>query len=556
MLLTAELLLSYQRCERRAFLDVYGDPEQLDPIGDFHLKLQQDRFAQERTVLAGKIYRQPEYRKGDWQAGARATLELMHQGVEAIYQGVLLAQLSSDRVWDEEDSCSLPSNDDQEDAVTQRRGDGSSENFPVSECQSFRLSSSPRHGVPPSPRLLPHTAMQQAGKVEAPRFVTLLSCADLLVKQPGESIFGDWCYVPYQIELGKRPKQDYQIIAAFHAFVLAAVQESLPETAWLILRDRPPYQVNLPKVMPKMQGVLHECIALLQQQEEPEVFISRQRCNLCRWYSHCYALAQFEQHLSLIPGVSPSRYSYLRSLNLTTVESLAGADVDWLEPTIERDIAIQLVRQAQSVWQNKVILSDSPPFAADALPTAPIELYFDIEAEPDINLDYLLGVLVVDRAAKTEKFYPFLAERPEDEGLIWEQFLELVSCYPDAPIFHFCDYEVETVKRLAKCYKTPYDQVKSIQARFVDIHSRVKQAVTLPVQSYALKHIARWLGFEWQNPQANGQLCIYWYDQWLKVSDRHYLDAILRYNEDDCRATLLVKDWLVNLIEDSQQNPA
>ncbi|HBE50143.1 MAG TPA: recombinase B, partial [Cyanobacteria bacterium UBA11369] len=322
------------------------------------------------------------------------------------------------------------------------------------------------------------------------------------------------------------------------------------------LRDRPPYHVNLPKVMPKMHGVLAECIALLQQQEEPEVFISRQRCNLCRWYTHCYALAQLEQHLSLIPGVSPSRYSYLQSLNLTTLESLAGANVDSLEPTIERDIAIQLIRQAQSVLQNQVILSDTPPFAADALPTAPIELYFDIEAEPDINLDYLLGVLVVDRQAKTEKFYPFLAERPEDESLIWEQFLELVSSYPDAPIFHFCDYEVETVKRLAKCYKTPYERVKPILARFVDIHERVKQAVTLPVQSYALKHIARWLGFEWQNPKANGQLCIYWYDQWLKVSDRSYLDAILRYNEDDCRATLVVKDWLVNLIEDYLQNPA
>ena len=488
MLLTAELLLSYQRCERRAFLDVYGDPTQLDPFGDFHLKLQQDRFAHERTVLARKSYYRPEYRRGDWQAGASATLELMHQGVEVIYQGVLLSGMA-----DMEASCSL----------------------------------------------------------------TLLSCPDLLVKQPGQSIFGDWCYVPHQIELGRRPKQDYQVIVAFHAFVLAAVQGILPETAWLILRDRAPYQVNLPKIMPKMRDVVDECIALLlQQQEEPEVFISRQRCNLCRWYSHCYEKAKFEQHLSLIPGVSPSRYSYLRSLNLTTVESLAGANVDLLEPTIERDIAIQLVRQAQSVLQNQVILSETPPFPADALPTAPIELYFDIEAEPDIHLDYLLGVLVVDRTAKTEKFYPFLAERPEDEKLIWKQFLELVLQYPEAPIFHFCEYEVDTVKRLAKCYKTPYDQIEPILARFVDIHERVKQAVTLPVQSYALKHIARWLGFEWQNPKANGQLCIYWYDQWLKFSDRSYLDSILRYNEDDCRATLVVKDWLVNFIQDARQNPA
>ena len=493
MLLNAELLLNYQRCERRAFLDVYGDPTLLDPLNDFHLKLQQDRFQYQRTVLADKTYSKPEYPKRDWLAGAKATLELMQQGVETIYKGVLLLEVDTE--------------------------------YPQQE-DSKEFDS-----------------------------ITLLSCPDLLVKQPGQSIFGDWCYVPHQIELGRRPKQDYQIIAAFHAFVLAAVQKTMPMNAWLILRERSPYQVNLAKVIPKMQQVLDRCIEMLQYRQEPEVFISRQRCNLCRWYSDCYQLAQSQQHLSLIPGVSPLRYSYLRSLNLNTLESLAGANIDSLEPTIETDVAIQLVRQAQSVLKNQVIFNSSPSINIDELPM-PIELYFDIEAEPDLNLDYLLGVLVVNRSAKTETFYPFFAEEPQQEGLIWQQFIELVEQYPEAPIYHFCEYEVETVKRLAKCYNTPFERVDPILARFVDVHERIKQAVTLPIQSYALKHIARWLGFEWQNPKANGQLCIYWYDQWLLKRDRAYLDDILRYNEDDCRATLVVKDWLVNLIQDWLKNTA
>jgi predicted RecB family nuclease len=502
MLLNAELLLSYQRCERRAFLDIYGNPTQLDPFSDFHFKLQQDRFVHQRTVLADQTYHQPQYPRGDWQAGAKATLELMQQGVETIYRGVLLAESGTVEEWES----------------------GRIEEFPLLQS-------------------LPHP-------------ITLLSRPDLLIKQPGQSIFGDWLYVPSQIELGKRPKLDYQIIAAFNAQVLATVQGIIPQTVWLLLRERRPYAVNLAKAIPQMQRALDGCIQTLFSYQEPEVFISRQRCNLCRWYSHCYEIAQSQQHLSLLPGVSPSRYSYLRSLNLTTVESLADASADQLEPTIEREVAEQLVRQAQSALQNQVILTQTAPLTAEELPTASIELYFDIEAEPDINLDYLLGVLVVDRAAKTEIFYPFLAEEPAEEGLIWQQFLELIVAYPDAPIFHFCDYEVETVKRLAKCYKTPSEQIQPILARFVDIHERVKQAATLPIESYALKHIARWLGFEWHNPKANGQLCIYWYDQWLKLGDRTFLDLILRYNEDDCRATHRVKDWLVNLIEDSLQNTA
>jgi uncharacterized protein len=182
-----------------------------------------------------------------------------------------------------------------------------------------------------------------------------------------------------------------------------------------------------------------------------------------------------------------------------------------------------------------------------------VELYFDIEAEPALNLVYLHGVLVVDRSSQTERFYPLLAERPEDEGLVWQQFLDLVWQYPTAPVYHFCPFEVQTVERLAKLYGTPPQRIRPLLARFVDLHERVTRMVTLPVESYALKPIARWLGFDWRDPSANGAQSIYWYAQWLSTGDRVYLDAILTYNEDDCRATYHAKDWLVNFLQENYQ---
>ena len=75
---------------------------------------------------------------------------------------------------------------------------------------------------------------------------TLLARPDLLIKQEGNSIFGDWIYVPARVELGKRPKQEYQVIAAFYAFVLAAVQQVEPQSAWLMLRGKETkYNVDL-----------------------------------------------------------------------------------------------------------------------------------------------------------------------------------------------------------------------------------------------------------------------------------------------------------------------
>ncbi len=481
MLLTAQLLLQYQRCKRRTFLDTHGDRSLRDTPSDVLLKLRQDKLFHQNRVLAAYTYQQPHYPQGDWDAGAKATLELMQQGAECIYKGVLLITYSDE--------------------------------------------------------------------------VTLLSCPDFLFKQPGQSYFGDWVYVPAQIELGKRPKLEYQIIAAFHTFVLATVQQAQPEIAWLLLRRKEAYAVDVAKFLPQMQFSLEECIKTLALPQAPEVFISRQRCSLCRWFTSCYTIAKSVQHLSLLPGVTPKRYIQLQEQEIITVESLAKTSIAELEilEGFDGAVAEKLILQAQSTVENRPIMLE----AADnihkqltiPIPTSAIELYFDIEAEPDLKLDYMLGVLVVDRSTKTETFYSLMAEQPQDEELIWQQFLDLVWQYPSAPIFHFCAYEVDTVKRLAKLYHTPRETVRPLLERFVDVYEQVTQTVALPVESYALKSIARWLNFEWRDPQANGSQSIYWYDQWLETGDRTFLDLIQRYNEDDCRATRHLKDWLVSFTQ-------
>nr|WP_290227947.1 TM0106 family RecB-like putative nuclease [Trichocoleus desertorum] len=485
MFLTTELLLQYQRCSRRAFLDIYGDLTQRDPPSDYLLKLIQDSTAHRRTVLTDYAWQQPVWPPRDWVAGGQATLDLMRQGVECIYQGILVT--------------------------------------------------------------------------ETPEGVTLVSQPDLLIKQPGQSYFGDWIYVATEIKLGKRPKLEYQIIATFHTYVLAAVQGAWPETSWLILREKGSYEVDLWTLLPQMQTILQDCMQTLLAPEAPEVFIARNRCNLCGWLSYCSGVAQAQQHLSLLPGVTASRYAQLQALNLVTVESLASSTPTKLEtlPGFGPDVAHRLVWQAQSVLENRAIAypdkssSRQPLNLAQELPTAPVELYFDIEAEPDVNVAFLHGVLVVDRRIQQETFYPLLAERPEDEVLVWQQFIELVNDYPDAPIFHFCPYEAQTVERLAKLYDTPAHWVRPLLNRFVDLHERVTRTVILPVESYALKPIARWVGFDWRDAKANGAQAICWYSQWLETGDRTYLDAIVQYNEDDCRATYQIKDWLVGFLQEA-----
>ncbi len=488
MLFTDDLLLAYKRCSRRAFLNVCGDRNLQDPERDFVVKLRHENQQQVATLLAGRPFQEPTAAPRHWQERALETCQLMQAGVDCIHRGVLAQTLSLGTF--------LPG---------------------------------------------------RAGEV------TLVATPTLLLKQPGDSIFGPWRYEPANVKLGRRPKPEYKIVAAYHARLLSWVQDSDLQTVRLFLRQQPrPYCINLETWLPRMEEALQSCLQMLAEDREPEVFISRQRCGLCRWYSHCYAIAKRDRHLSLLPGITPARYAVLQELNIETVEAVALAPAYLLGEHFGRSVALQLVQQAQATVHQTALLRGSlqaSQIAEVTPPEAPVEFYFDIEAEPDRALDYLLGVLAVDRARGREEFIALLAETPEEEARVWQEFLTLVCQHPTAPIFHYSEYEVEAVSKLAQRYHTPPSQLEALLDRFVDLHYQVTTVATLPVESYSLKALAQWLGFAWRDPTASGEQSVWWYHRWLETGNRDLLEAIVRYNEDDCRATWHLKEWLVEFLE-------
>lgn len=476
MLLTDNLLLNYLRCSRRSFLNVYGNYLLQDPEQDFVRKLRQESMKYSLDVVKSltPVYDQPQ--ANDLLERAQETTFLMNQGVDYIYNGVLILNN-------------------------------------------------------------PQT--------------TFIGQPTLLVKQTGYSIWGNWLYAPVNIYLGRRPKFEYKILTTFHGYLLTFSQGILPPKGEIILRPYSLYSLKLAELFPRLQTVIGELMEMLAHKNEPEVFISRQKCSLCNWSSSCKAIAKSEHHLSLIPGVTPHRYQHLQFLGINTVESLAVATSPELGELVGAEIATQLKLQAKSLIEQSPLrkISNFSP----NLPDSPVNLYFDIEAEPDRNLDYLLGVLVIDQSKNTEKFYPFLAEKPEQEAEIWEQFLELVNQYPEAPIFHYSNYERETIKRLAKLYKTPMEQREKVLSRCIDLHHQVINSVILPLESYSLKAIANWLGFTWKIPFARGDQSVYWYDQWLKTGNYTLIEQILSYNQDDCFATYHLKEWLVKFLSENSK---
>lgn len=177
-------------------------------------------------------------------------------------------------------------------------------------------------------------------------------------------------------------------------------------------------------------------------------------------------------------------------------------------------------------------------------PEVATEIYFDIESDPTRDVDYLLGMLIRDTASGTVTYEKLIAEKPEDESVVWNKFLDKLAGWEDFAIYHYAFYEKMVFDRLALRHGVPQLLAQKFHEHSVDLHQKTIDSVVLPLYFYTLKDVAKYLGYAWSDAEAGGAESVVWYDAWLRAGDRASLDRIVKYNEDDVRATMLLRDWL------------
>jgi len=71
-------------------------------------------------------------------------------------------------------------------------------------------------------------------------------------------------------------------------------------------------------------------------------------------------------------------------------------------------------------------------------------------------------------------------------------------------------------------------------------------AAVLPTDGRGLKTIAQWIGFEWRDEDPGGAQSMAWWKEYLDnpVAKTALRNRVIAYNEDDLRATFVVRDWL------------
>lgn len=131
---------------------------------------------------------------------------------------------------------------------------------------------------------------------------------------------------------------------------------------------------------------------------------------------------------------------------------------------------------------------------------------------------------------------------------MWDELLAYLQGLPRDPvIYHYHSFESTHLRKLAERHGLRPDVEPKLFDNLIDLHRVLKDSVVLPIHSYGLKAVAKWLGFRWTETEADAAMSMLWFDLWLRTGNRDYLEWSIEYNEDDCRATEVVKEWLASM---------
>ena len=134
--------------------------------------------------------------------------------------------------------------------------------------------------------------------------------------------------------------------------------------------------------------------------------------------------------------------------------------------------------------------------------------------------------------------YSFWANSLSDERTIWTDFLAVVSAVEKPVLIHYGSFETKFLKKMCDRYGSPPEgSIAAVAiASSLNLLSPIFATVYFPTYSNGLKENARFLGFQWSDPTADGHQSIVWRHLWEQSRDPKFRDKLITYNKEDCAA--------------------
>src|SRR5215831_9182337 len=381
--------------------------------------------------------------------------------------------------------------------------------------------------------------------------------ADFLERVDRPSRLGAWSYQVLDTKLARHPRPEHALQLSFYSQALEEAQGLAPEIAYVVLGTRERVAVRLIDVQAYYRRVRQRFGAAVATRSPTGPYPCH-HCSFCDFRALCDDRLAQEDHVVRVAGIHRDQVKRLFAGGIDTLTGLAEARgtvskmaVSTFEGLREQ-AGLQLLRQRSGALEWRALPIEPGRGFSDLPPRSPGDVVFDLEGhpffEPARGLEYLFGVLLLE--GDEPRYQAFWAHDRHGERRAFEALVDLVHArleqYPDLHVYHFSGSEPSTLKRLMAEHLTRDAQVDDLLRRrvFVDLHRIVRRALRAGVPSYTLKDLEALFGFTRTGAVRSGTQAILNYERWLHGKSQTLLDEIAAYNEEDCRATLGLLEWL------------
>ena len=396
---------------------------------------------------------------------------------------------------------------------------------------------------------------------------TFLGRADFLRRIEVPSARFAWSYEVIETKLALSPKPYFLVQLAQYSEHVARLQGSMPAEASIVLGSGNERRFPLEECAAYYRRLKADYLASFARDDDAYPFECA-HCDLCPWRVACATRRDADDHLSLVARIRRDQIAKLEDHGIGTLAALASAPDDARPKRMQPESFDNLRSQAREQHRYRAAraaggsASHSYTFRLPAGPNDgfgrlpepdPGDVFFDMEGDPlyrpDRPLEYLFGCYL----PAEDRYVPFWGKTPAEERTAFEAFVDFVvdrrRTYPNLHVYHYAPYETVALKRLGGLFGSRERELDAFweAGTFVDLYPVVRQSVWISQPSYSIKKVEALYGFTRTTVTKGGDDSIVQFEAWLATQDAAILDDIRAYNDDDCRSTFLLRQWLVRL---------
>ena len=382
-------------------------------------------------------------------------------------------------------------------------------------------------------------------------------------------------YAVSDTKLARKAKITALIQLAAYAHQLQINNVPTSKQVHLILGDQSISTHELADIMPTYLKRRAEMLALIEARRANKLSEGKPIAWNDDTYAACGRCVVCEPHveehddLLSVAGMRLEQRGKLRAAGIDTATKLAETNLATVKNMSEQTF-IKLRRQACVQQKTKQLPKGSAPVfeVTDATALAALpnpnsgDIFFDFEGDPlyqegeKWNLDYLFGYVDENRV-----FVPIWAHNLAEEKAALIQFTDMLksrlAANPDMHVYHYAAYEKTHLLSLAARHGVAEDFIDDLLRKsiLVDLYPIVRRALLVGSHSYSLKKLEPIFGIEEvRTGVANAADSVVEYANYCELVANHKVDEakaklkdIEQYNAYDCRSTLALRAWLVEL---------